>query len=268
MRAKHPRAERIWKPYELDERQRKHPACSVEASAKTEPIDPTSPENAASLTSSITRTKDIMKEHQQEQPSAKPMPVPITLADIQRAKAVLAQAEAALGVAKAKAAEAPIPLHPQSLEDPAQGDKTLAVVEWYRDNEPDEYNRRYAGRKTHLEDRRKERPRLVATDREQNANEASRRSLGIVGSDTNLNMPGGGVETPVPNQKSEVPLLHQGAISNKDKRRHVEAALRANPAKRNREIARETGTTHPFVAKTRRRLETLPRQERGRNANS
>jgi AIPR protein len=37
--------------------------------------------------------------------------------------------------------------------------------------------------------------------------------------------------------------------SNKDKRRQVEAALRANPAKSNREIARETVTTHPFVAR-------------------
>jgi hypothetical protein len=45
--------------------------------------------------------------------------------------------------------------------------------------------------------------------------------------------------------------------SNRDKGRDVEAALRANPAKSNREIARETGTTHPFVAKRRRKLESV-----------
>jgi len=141
---------------------------------------------------------------------------PITLADIQKAKAVLARAELALGVAQPKK-EAPVPLHSQSLEDPAQGDKTPAVVEWYRDHAPAEYKRRYAGRKTHLEDRRKERPRWVAPERGRSANDkvrnsheretASRRSLGIVGFDTNLNMPRSGVETPVPDQKSEVPLL-------------------------------------------------------------
>jgi hypothetical protein len=45
--------------------------------------------------------------------------------------------------------------------------------------------------------------------------------------------------------------------SNRDKGRDVEAALRADPAKSNREIARETGTTHPFVAKRRRKLESI-----------
>jgi hypothetical protein len=47
--------------------------------------------------------------------------------------------------------------------------------------------------------------------------------------------------------------------SNRDKGRDVEAALRANPAKSNREIARETATTHPFVAKKRRKLESVTR---------
>lgn len=42
--------------------------------------------------------------------------------------------------------------------------------------------------------------------------------------------------------------------SNRDKSRDVDAALRANPAK-SRAIAAMTGTTHPFVAKTRRKLE-------------
>jgi hypothetical protein len=45
--------------------------------------------------------------------------------------------------------------------------------------------------------------------------------------------------------------------SNRDKGRDVEAALRANPAKSNREIARETATTHPLVAKRRRKLESV-----------
>jgi len=91
-------------------------------------------------------------------PAQPPLPrALISLEDIQAAKAIIAQAEAALGVSQVKK-EAPVPLHPQSLEDPAQGDKTPAVVEWYHKNAPEEYNRRYAGRKTHLEDRRKERP--------------------------------------------------------------------------------------------------------------
>ena len=47
--------------------------------------------------------------------------------------------------------------------------------------------------------------------------------------------------------------------SNRDKGRDVEAALRADPAKSNREIARETATTHPFVAKKRRKLESVTR---------
>lgn len=34
--------------------------------------------------------------------------------------------------------------------DPALGDKTPEVVEWYRDHDPEEYQRRYRGRKTHL----------------------------------------------------------------------------------------------------------------------
>ena len=45
--------------------------------------------------------------------------------------------------------------------------------------------------------------------------------------------------------------------SNRDKGRDVEAALRANPARSNREIARETATTHPFVAKRQRMLESV-----------
>ena len=49
--------------------------------------------------------------------------------------------------------------------------------------------------------------------------------------------------------------------SNKDKRRDVEAALRANPGKSNREIARETGTAHPFVARMRRKMETVTGQK-------
>lgn len=34
--------------------------------------------------------------------------------------------------------------------DPLSGDKTPAVVEWFRDNDPDEFAERYKGRKTHL----------------------------------------------------------------------------------------------------------------------
>lgn len=35
-------------------------------------------------------------------------------------------------------------------DDPTLGDKDPKVVEWYRDNDPEEFRRRYAGRKTHL----------------------------------------------------------------------------------------------------------------------
>jgi len=82
----------------------------------------------------------------------------VTMEQILAAKAILQQAEAALGVAHEVKKDAPVPLHPQSLEEPSQGDKTPEVVEWYHKNAPEEYKRRYAGRKTHLEDRRKERP--------------------------------------------------------------------------------------------------------------
>ena len=34
--------------------------------------------------------------------------------------------------------------------NPMLGDKTPEVVEWYRDNDPAEFSRRYAGRRTHL----------------------------------------------------------------------------------------------------------------------
>jgi hypothetical protein len=39
---------------------------------------------------------------------------------------------------------------PMPEADPMLGDKTPELVEWYRDNDPDEYARRYRGRKTHL----------------------------------------------------------------------------------------------------------------------
>jgi hypothetical protein len=34
--------------------------------------------------------------------------------------------------------------------DPALGDKTPAYMEWYRQHHPDEYERKYRGRRTHL----------------------------------------------------------------------------------------------------------------------
>jgi hypothetical protein len=34
--------------------------------------------------------------------------------------------------------------------DPMLGDKTPAYVEWLRDNDPEEFARRYSGRRTHL----------------------------------------------------------------------------------------------------------------------
>jgi len=44
----------------------------------------------------------------------------------------------------------------------------------------------------------------------------------------------------------------EGHYGNADKRRAVQQALAINPGASNRQIARETGTTHPFVAKLRR----------------
>jgi hypothetical protein len=112
------------------------------------------PKNAASP-NKRKHTKEIMDNAKAKSVYDTPLGLdkPITLADIQRAKAVLAQAEAALGVAQPKAKVLPVPTHPRHLKNPAFGDKTPAVVEWYRDNDPEEYKRRYAGRKTHLEDR-------------------------------------------------------------------------------------------------------------------
>lgn len=79
-----------------------------------------------------------------------------TISDIQAARSLLQQIDFAMGV-KPKA-EPVTPFHPKDIEDPLQGDKTPAVVEWYKANAPEEYKRRYSGRKTHMEDRRGERP--------------------------------------------------------------------------------------------------------------
>jgi hypothetical protein len=62
-------------------------------------------------------------------------------------------------------------------------------------------------------------------------------------------------QTPTPTlAETSPPTLYR---SNRDKGRDVEAALRADSAKSNREIARATGTSHPFVAKVRRKLESV-----------
>lgn len=47
----------------------------------------------------------------------------------------------------------PVPdpvIPPCPEEDPRLGDKTPAVVEWLAQYHPEEYRRRYAGRRTHL----------------------------------------------------------------------------------------------------------------------
>ena len=49
---------------------------------------------------------------------------------------------------------------PRPEEDPRAGDKTPAVVKWYRDWWPKEYERRYKGRRTIFSDRRHPKDRL------------------------------------------------------------------------------------------------------------
>ena len=44
----------------------------------------------------------------------------------------------------------PASIPPAPEMDPMAGDKTPAFVEWLRDFYPEEFARRYAGRKTHL----------------------------------------------------------------------------------------------------------------------
>jgi hypothetical protein len=39
---------------------------------------------------------------------------------------------------------------PRPEMDPMLGDKTIELVEWLRDYEPEEFQRTYAGRSTHL----------------------------------------------------------------------------------------------------------------------
>ena len=59
-----------------------------------------------------------------------------------------------------------------------------------------------------------------------------------------------------PSEEELVPWLPverpKGHYGNAHKKRAVRSALVTNPLASNRQIARETGTTHPFVAKLRR----------------
>ena len=185
-----------------------------------------------------------------------------------------AQAEAALGVAQPKAKVVPVPTHPRHLEDPAFGDKTPAVVEWYRDNDPEEYKRRYAGRKTHLEDRRTERRRTVAPDTGHSAHDQLRTSqeqvttslnfLDTAGVETSSDMPCNGVSTPIPDfgasessllPQSEVPLAYQGASNKAAERSERNAGItRAETIKFWARLRRSTRTSRRL---TRQRLAAL-----------
>jgi len=126
--------------------------------------------------------------------------------------------------------------------DPQYGDKTPEVVEWFLRYFLEEFGRRYKGRKTHLGDGRWEKSQQPLSE--------------------SVTLPPdflGGGRGAQKLQAVSLALAKTPAVyrSNRDKRRDVEAALRANPSKSNRAIAGMTGTTHPFVAKTRRKLESV-----------
>ena len=97
--------------------------------------------------------------------------------------------------------------------DPQYGDKTPEVVELFLRYWPDEFKRCYEGRKTHLGDRRWE--TTGATFRGRYASARFSRRGGTWEREA--------VSLPLTN----TPHVYR---SNRDKRRHVEAALRANPA--------------------------------------
>ena len=67
--------------------------------------------------------------------------------------------------------------------DPLAGDKTPAVVEWFRDNDPEEFAIRYRTRKTHLRANQKTPNPEFITDEET----GQRRKMMMPSSDPNLN---------------------------------------------------------------------------------
>ena len=140
---------------------------------------------------------------------------------------------------------------PMPPMDPLVGDKTPVVVEWFRTYWPEEFERRYKGRKG-VTVERKFGPAASVTQalREQlrQAEEEQGKLKEPVDDKVTV------AEKQVALSMVKTPAVYR---SNRDKCRDVEAALRANPAKSNREIAATTGTTHPFVAKTRRKLESV-----------
>ena len=68
--------------------------------------------------------------------------------------------------------------------DPLAGDKTPAVVEWFRDNDPQEYIARYHLRKTHLRGNQKAANPEFITDEET----GKRKKMMMPTSDPNLNL--------------------------------------------------------------------------------
>jgi hypothetical protein len=140
---------------------------------------------------------------------------------------------------------------PMPPMDPLVGDKTPVVVEWFRTYWPEEFERRYKGRKG-VTVERKFGPAASVT---QALREQLRQAEEEQGK---LKEPVDDKVTVAEKQVALSPVKTLAVCrSNREKRRDVEDALRANPQRTNREIARETGTTHPFVAKTRRHMETV-----------
>ena len=175
-----------------------------------------------------------------ESPSNETLRLKLAIAELEQqlARDPLVARKVFVGGLMPKPEDIPQGLPPTPPMDPLAGDKTPTVVEWFRTYWPEEFERRYKDRKGVTVERKFGPAASVQAEEEQGK---LTDKVMVAEKQVVLSM----VKTPAVSR------------SNRDKRRDVEAALRANPQKTNREIARETGITHPFVAKMRRHMETV-----------